>query len=334
MSRPSSPLFWAAAATGPGADTGKEGNVAPEVEHHHEKVVVIEDLGASQTGAEKEVTQVSAETERVPKQQQALPQQPAPAPATQASRPSAATKRAPAEATKTPPAKRVPAEAATKQAEKEKKKQKAPKLTQTTLPPTLQAAVRTTPQTSSTETTVLSESISAFKTSFVEFKQGLMDVLQKKGAAALSGLKVAPAASAATSSAAAPPNQEKAVSLHVSSAAQQADATLLKEGDGFLSKRTASGGSYGSLDPYIDTWNNADLAEVSSNPQPHPAGPSAIAQRLFEVGMISDRLGRGIQLADEAAQVTFTFYLGSFYFGKTYASPQSPRFGLNEYHSS
>ena len=91
--------------------------------------------------------------------------------------------------------------------------------------------------------------------------------------------------------------------------------TLLKEEDGFVSHRTESGGSYGSLDPYVDTWNNADLAEISSNPKPHPAGPSAVAQRLLEVAMTANRLSQGIGLVDEAAKVTICF--GLFYFGKT-----------------
>ena len=298
--------------------------MAPDGEHHHDEVVVIEDLGASQTGAESETIQVSAEAEHVPEQQQAPsqhqvpPQQQVPAPDTQAPRPSTTPQKA-----STP--KRALAEAATKQAEKDKKKQKAPKLTQSTL----QSALRSVAQSTPAEATVHSESLlSEFKTSFVEFKQGLMGALQKKGAAALSGLKITPAASAGTSSAATPPNKDTTVSLHVSSAAQQAEVTLLKEEDGFVSKRTESGGTYGSLEPYVDTWNNADLAEVSSNPKPHPAGLSAIAQRVFEVGMLSDRLSRGINLVDQAAQVIF--YFGSVYFGKTYASPQSPRFGLNE----
>ena len=127
---------------------------------------------------------------------------------------------------------------------------------------------------------------------------------QKKGSAALAGLTITPAASAATSSAAVPPNQDTTVSLHVSSAAQQAEVTLPKEEDGFLSKRTESGGSYGSLEPYIDTWNNADMAEVTSNRNPHPAGPSATAQRMYEVGVHAERLGRSIHAADQPAQVT------------------------------
>jgi hypothetical protein len=148
----------------------------------------------------------------------------------------------------------------------------------------------------------------------------------------LAGLKITSATSTAPSSAAAPPNQGKTVSLHVSACAQQAEVVMPREEDGFISRRTESGGSYGSLEPYVDTWNNADLAEVSSNPKPHPAGPSATAQRLFEVAMTADRLSRGISLVDEAAKVTFCF--GLLYFGKTYASPQSPRFGLNKYYSS
>ena len=135
-----------------------------------------------------------------------------------------------------------------------------------------------------------------------------------------------------TSPAAAPPNQDKTVSLHVNAGAQQAEVTLPREEDGFISKRTESGGSYGSLDPYVDIWNNADMAEVTSTRNPHPAGPSVTAQRMYEVGVLAERLGRGVHAADQAAKVTL--YFSFFYFGKTYASPQSPRFGLNKYYSS
>ena len=93
-----------------------------------------------------------------------------------------------------------------------------------------------------------------------------------------------------------------------------------------------SGGSYGSLELYIDTWNNADMAEVTSTRNPHPAGPSVTAQRMFEVEVLTGHLSRGVQAANEAAKVTLLLQL--FYLGKTYASPQSPRFGLNKYYSS
>ena len=146
------------------------------------------------------------------------------------------------------------------------------------------------------------------------------------GASALPSLTIGPKAPVATSSAGAP-SQDQIVSLHVSSAAQQAEVTLPSEEDGFISKRTDSGNTYGSLEPYVDTWNNSDLAEVSSNPKPHPAGPSATAQRMFEARLLAERLGRSIHLADEAAKVILCFSFS--YLGKTYASPQSPRFGLN-----
>ena len=45
----------------PRTDTSKEGTVAPEVEKHHEQTEQVENLGASQTGAESEVTKASAE---------------------------------------------------------------------------------------------------------------------------------------------------------------------------------------------------------------------------------------------------------------------------------
>ena len=42
--------------------------MAPDAEHHHEEVVIVEDLGASQTGAKSEVVQVSAEPEQIVEQ--------------------------------------------------------------------------------------------------------------------------------------------------------------------------------------------------------------------------------------------------------------------------
>ena len=94
------------------------------------------------------------------------------------------------------------------------------------------------------------------------------------------------------------------VGLHVSAAAQHAEVLMPSEDDGFISKRTESGNSYGSLEPYVNTWNASDMAEVSSNPKPHPAGPSATAQRLFEVGAVAERLSRNIHLANQTAKVT------------------------------
>ena len=145
-------------------DTSKEGTVAPETEKHHEEPEKTENLGASQTGAETEATKVSAESEQEKQKQQAPPSK----------------QQVPRQ---TPPQKRTSSDAATKQAEKDKKKKKIPPLRQSTL--------QMTPQTTPSKTTVLSESLSEFKTSFLEFKQGLMDALQqcsqqKKGAAALS----------------------------------------------------------------------------------------------------------------------------------------------------
>ena len=127
---------------------------------------------------------------------------------------------------------------------------------------------------------------------------------QKSGASALAKLTIETKASAATSSAA-KRNLDRTVDLHLSAAAQQARITLPLEEDGFLSKRTESGGSYGSLEPYLDTWNNSDMAEVSSNPKPHPAGGSATAQRMYEVGAIAERLSRSIHVANETAKVRF-----------------------------
>ena len=153
------------------------------------------------------------------------------------------------------PSPEVSSEAATKQAAKEQQKEK-------TIP-------RQTPRkVAPTDTTVLSESLSQFKTSFLEFKQALMGVLQrysqqKKGALASTRLTTMPKPSARTSSAAAP-NLDRTVGLHVSAAAQHAEVLMPSEEDGFISKWTESGNSYGSLEPYVDTWNASDMARLAA----------------------------------------------------------------------
>ena len=185
-------------------------------------------------------------------------------------------------------------EAATKQAAKEQQKQK-------TIPQ------QTPRKVAPTDTTVLSESLSQFKTSFLEFKQALMGVLQrysqqKKGASASTSLTTTPKPSARTSSAAAP-NLDRTVRLHVSTAAQHAEVVMPSEEDGFISKRTESGNSYGSLEPYINTWNASDMAKVSSTPKLHPAGPSALARRMYEVDAAAEHLSQTMHAAHQTAKV-------------------------------
>ena len=78
------------------------------------------------------------------------------------------------------------------------------------------------------------------------------------------------------------------------------------EEDGFISKRTESGNSYGSIGIYVEDWNAADMAEVSSNPrghQLHPAGPSALAQRMHAVGSAAEYLLKTVDAADHIAKV-------------------------------
>ena len=154
---------------------------------------------------------------------------------------------------------------------------------------------------------------------------------QKKGASASTSLTTTPKPSVRTSSAAAP-SLDRTVRLHVSTAAQHAEVTMPSEEDGFISKRTESGNSYGSLEPYIDTWNASDMADVSSNPKPHPAGPSALAWRMYEVDAAAERLSRTVHAVNQTAKVKSQLF--HFKLGKTYASPQSPRFGLNTQYSS
>lgn len=266
-------------------DTSMEGNVAPDIEMPHEQPeeqapTIVESLGAGQTGAEGEATRVSAESEQeqIRQHDPSLLKQQAPRPAAPPQQPSP----------------KAISGAMPKQAAKVQQKQM-------TVPQ--QSPRKAMP----TDTTVLSESLSQFKTSFLDFKHGLMDVLQrysrqKKGASASASLTITPKPSARRGSAAAP-NLDRMVGLHVSTAAEHAEVMMPSEEDSFISKRTESGNSYGSLEPYFNTWNASDLAEVSSNPKPHPAGPSALARRMYEVDAAAVQLSRTVHAAHETAKV-------------------------------
>jgi len=79
------------------------------------------------------------------------------------------------------------------------------------------------------------------------------------------------------------PDKDKQISLHVSRAAARASPLTNVQGAGFVSLRTSSGGSLGSLTQYAMDWNSADLGEVTSgNPNPalHPGSPSVLAQKM------------------------------------------------------
>ena len=78
--------------------------------------------------------------------------------------------------------------------------------------------------------------------------------------------------------------QDKQVALHVSKGAAAVGITIAPKGDSFLSTRTPSGESYGELSDYVSEWNAADIAEATlRNPRPHPAGPSALAQKVYNL---------------------------------------------------
>ena len=71
--------------------------------------------------------------------------------------------------------------------------------------------------------------------------------------------------------------------------------------DGFVSHRTTSGHSFGSLKHYCDDWNLADVDEVSSRPSQSLSLPDP---RLHEAapGMVMHKLSSAQRALDEAKQ--------------------------------
>ena len=104
------------------------------------------------------------------------------------------------------------------------------------------------------------------------------------------------------------PNPDRQVSLHVSRAAGATGTQITPAGAGFVSNRTSSGKSMGSLEHYCMDWNSADMSEVSTaNPQSkhHPAGPGALGQKLYAVKA-------AIAEAEKTAAVNISFTLCIF----------------------
>ena len=108
-----------------------------------------------------------------------------------------------------------------------------------------------------------------------------------------------------TSSAAAP-NTDRTIVLHAGAAARSVSTKVLSVEDGFIAKRTESGRSLDSLEPYARDWNSVDLDEVTSNPHPvppHPAGLSALCQRVHEADVAADVLKMAVQTIGKIAKV-------------------------------
>ena len=113
-----------------------------------------------------------------------------------------------------------------------------------------------------------------------------------------------PAAAKATS--ALEPNPDRQVALHMGAAASGIQS-FFAAGGGLITPRTASGNSLGSLKQYCMDWNSADASEVSSasSPQsPHPAGPSALAQKMHILKL-------AVADADKTAAVSCTLHFSA-----------------------
>ncbi|KAM0927089.1 hypothetical protein ACQ4PT_003197 [Festuca glaucescens] len=251
-----------------------EGSVAPNIEEPHaapesQASVIETDPSIGQAGAEGNVAQASAVTEStqaVPAKQQDLSQlrqQNPKSPKQQVTQSTASVQ---------PPLSKASSDAAPRQAAKIQQK--------------LKLVPRQTPhKTALSDTTILSESLSQFKASFLEFKQGLIGALKwhsqqkgasgsrgqtnmpkasKRGKAPASTLTIAPRASAKPGTAAAP-SPDTQVELYAGTGAQRAAFLVPSEEDDFIPGRTESGSSYGSLQPYVDSWNAGDLAEKNIN---------------------------------------------------------------------
>ena len=98
--------------------------------------------------------------------------------------------------------------------------------------------------------------------------------------------------------------------LHGGAATRLVETMMAPSDDGFVAKRTESGRSLNSLEFYAHDWNAADSEEVTSNPHlalPHPAGLSALSQRVREAEVAADVMNRALRSIERTAKVRIYF---------------------------
>ena len=116
--------------------------------------------------------------------------------------------------------------------------------------------------------------------------------------------------------------------MHESAAARTISVRSPSAEDGYVARRTESGRSLDSLQGYADDWNAVNLSEVTSNPhpvRPHPAGLSALSQRVHEAEIAVDVVKKALQVVDKTAKVAILSL------SEICISSQSPRFELSRY---
>ena len=94
--------------------------------------------------------------------------------------------------------------------------------------------------------------------------------------------------------------------LHGAAATRLVEKMMTPSDDGFVAKRTESGRSLNSLEFYAHDWNAADSDEVTSNPHlnvPHPAGLSALSQRVHEAEVAADVMKLALKSIEKTAKV-------------------------------
>ena len=98
--------------------------------------------------------------------------------------------------------------------------------------------------------------------------------------------------------------------MHGGAATRLVEMMMTPSDDGFVAKRTESGRSLDSLEFYAHDWNAADSDEVTSNPHlnphlnvPHPAGLSALSQRVHEAEVAADIMKFALKSIEKTAKV-------------------------------
>lgn len=126
-----------------------------------------------------------------------------------------------------------------------------------------------------------------------------------------------------------PTEGRAAQEIHAKMSALQHQLAIAGPRAGFVTSRTKSGESLGSLGHYSRDWNLAD-AEVTSELRLaestlHPAAPGLLKRKILAARHALDEVNK---TADVSTSTEPTLFPSSH----IYIFPQSPRFGFSEHH--
>ena len=126
-----------------------------------------------------------------------------------------------------------------------------------------------------------------------------------------------------------PTEGQAAQEIHAKMSTLQHQLAIAGPRAGFVTSRTKSGESLGSLGHYSRDWNLADAKVTSelrlAESTLHPAAPGILKRKILAARHALDEVNKTADVSTSTEPILFPS-------SHIYIFPQSPRFGLSEHH--